>query len=193
MATGRVPVPLGAEEIEGRIESDYGLYLLQEYLKEFEKSLSEYWLPELRLSWVTQQPNFNNPIIEEELAYDPHQEEETYNIMRAHLNPEQKTCFSEILNIVERYEQNPRGNHRSCFFLQGAAGTSKTFLYDRLCSYLYARGKIVVCIASSGNAVQLLPGDRTAHFRFKIPLSSALNSGCNITSNSPLVQLIRKI
>jgi len=41
LATGRVPVPLGAEEIEGRIDSDYGLYLLQEYLKEFEKSLSE--------------------------------------------------------------------------------------------------------------------------------------------------------
>jgi len=187
LATGRVPVPLGAEEIEGRIDSDNGLYLLQEYLNEFEKSLSEYGLPELCLSWVTQQPNFNNRIIVEELAYDPHQEKETYNIMQAQLNPEQKNCFSEILNIVERYEQNPRGNHRSCFFLQGPAGTSKTFFYHCLCSYLYARGKIVVCIASSGIAVQLLPGDRTAHFRFKIPLSNALNSGCNITSNSPLV------
>jgi len=138
-------------------------------------------------------PNFNNRIIEEELAYNPHQEEETYIIMRAQLNPEQKNCFSEILNIVERYEQNPHGNHRSCFFLQGAAGTGKTFLYDRLCSYRYTKGKIVVCISSSGIAVQLLPGDRTAHFRFKIPLSNTPNSGCNITSNSPLVQLIRKI
>ena len=192
LATGQVPVPPGAEEIEGRIDPDYGLYLLQECLKEFGKSLCEYGLPEPILSWVTQQPDFNNPMIEEELAYDPHQEEETYNIMIAQLNPEQKNCFSEILNIVEKYEQNPRGNHRSGFFLQGAAGTGKTFLYNCLCSYLRARGKIVLCVASSGIAAQLLPGGRTAHSRFKIPLSNALNSGCNMTSNSPLAQPIRK-
>ena len=155
LATGRVPVPAGAEEIEGRIDSDYGLYLLQEYLNEFGKSLSEYGLPEPLLSWVAQQPNSNNPMIEEELAYDPHQEEEACNIMRAQLNPEQKNCFTEILNIVEKYEQNLRGNYRSCFFLQGAAGTGKTFLYNCLCSYLQARGKIVLCVASSDIAAQL--------------------------------------
>jgi len=192
LATGQVPVPPGAEEIEGRIDPDYGLYLLQEYLKEIGKSLPEYGLPEPILSWVTQQPDFNNRIIEEELAYDLHQEEETYNIMRAQLNQEQKNCFSEILNIVEKYEQNPRGNHTSGFFLQGTAGTGKAFLHNRLCSYLRARGKIVLCVASSGIAAQLFPGGRTAHSRFKIPVSNALNSGCNITSNSPLAQLIRK-
>jgi len=192
LATGRVPVPPGAEEIEGRIDPDYGLYLLQQYLQEFGKSLSEYGLPEPLPSWMGQQPTSNNPMIEEELAYDPHQEEEACNIMKAQLNPEQKNCFIQILNIVEKYEQNPRGNHRSGFFLQGAAGTGKTFLYNCLCSYLRARGKIVLCVASSGIAAQLLPGGRTAHSRFKIPLSNALNSGCNITSNSPLAQLIRK-
>jgi len=102
LGTGQVPVPPGEEEIEGRIDPDYGLYPLQEYLKEFGKLLPEYGLPEPILSWVTQQPDFNNPMIPEELAYDPHQEEETYNIMRAQLNPEQENCFSEILNIVEK-------------------------------------------------------------------------------------------
>jgi len=192
LATGRVPVPPGPEEIEGRIDLDYGLYLLQDILNEFGKLLLDYGLPEPLLSWVAQHPNSNNPMIEEELAYDPHQEEESCNIMRAQLNPEQKNCFTEILNIVEKYEQNPRGNHRSGFFLQGAAGTGKTFLYNCLCSYLRARGKIVLCVASSGIAAQLLPGGRTAHSRFKIPLSNALNSGCNMTSNSPLAQPIRK-
>jgi hypothetical protein len=163
-------------------------------LKEFGKTLADYGLPEPLLSWVAQQPNSgsNNPIMEEELAYDPQQEEEISNAMRAQLNPEQENCLTKILSIVEKYEENPRGNHRSGVFLQGAAGTGKTFLYKCLCSYLRARGKIVLCVASSGIAAQLLPGGRTAHSRFKIPLSNALNSGCNITSNSPLAQLIRK-
>jgi len=192
LTTGRVPVPPGAEEIVGRIDPDYGLFLIQEYLNEFGKSLSDFGLPEPLLSWVAQQPNLNIPIIEEELAYDPHQEEEVYNAMKAQLNSEQKDCFKEIVNIVEQYENNPRGTHRSGFFLQGAAGTGKTFLYNCLCSYLRAQRKIVLCVASSGIAAQLLPGGRTAHSRFKIPLSNALNSGCNISSNSPLAQLIRK-
>ena len=191
LTTGRVPVPQGAEEIEGRIDLDYGLYLIQEYLKEFGKSLSEYGLPEPVLSWVLVQARHSNLAIEEELAYDPEQEEEAYNAMRAQLNPEQDHCFREIVNAVEQYEHNPHRNQRSAFFLQGAAGTGKTFLYNCLCSYLRARGKIVLCVASSGIAAQLLPGGRTAHSRFKIPLSNALNTGCNITSNSPLAQLIR--
>jgi len=96
LATGRVPVPPGAEEIEGRIDLDDGLSLLQDILNEFGKSLLDYGLPEPLLSWVAQHPNSNNPMIEEELAYDPHQEEESCNIMKEQLNPEQKNCFTEI-------------------------------------------------------------------------------------------------
>jgi len=50
LATRRVPVPPGAEEIEGRIDLDYGLYLLQDILNEFGKSLLDYRLPEPLLS-----------------------------------------------------------------------------------------------------------------------------------------------
>jgi len=67
LASGRVPVPPGAEEIAGRIDLDYCVYLLQKYLKEFGKILEEYRLPERLLSWVVQQPTSNNPMIEEEL------------------------------------------------------------------------------------------------------------------------------
>jgi hypothetical protein len=192
LTTGRIPVPPGAEEIEDRIDLDYGLYLLQEYLKEFGKSLLEYGLPEPVLNWVVEPPSLINSIIAEELAYNPRQEEENYNRLREQLNPEQENCFAEIMNAVEQYECDPHHIHRSGFFLQGAAGTGKTFLYNCLCSYLRAKGKIVLCVASSGIAAQLLPGGRTAHSRFKIPLSNALNSGCNITSTSPLAHLIRK-
>ena len=41
LASGRVPVPPEAEEIAGRIDLNYGLYVLQEYLQEFGKTLGD--------------------------------------------------------------------------------------------------------------------------------------------------------
>jgi len=49
-----------------------------------------------------------------------------------------------------------------------------------------------LCVASSGIVAQLPPGGRTAHSRFKIPLSNDVNGVCNITPNSNLGELIRK-
>jgi len=97
LTTVRVPVPPGDEEIVGRIDPDNGLFLIQEYSREFGKSLSDCGLPEPVLSWVAQQSNQNIALIEKELAYEPHQEEEAYHGMKAQLNPEQKNCFKEIV------------------------------------------------------------------------------------------------
>jgi len=68
LTTVRVPVPPGDEDIVGRIDPDYGLFLIQEYLREFGKSLSDCGLPEPVLSWVAQQSNQNIALIEKELA-----------------------------------------------------------------------------------------------------------------------------
>src|SRR6202012_1394965 len=59
------------------------------------------------------------------------------------------------------------------------------------CSHFRAQGNIVLCVAFSGIAEQLLPGGRTAHSRFKIPLTNDANAVCNITRNSFLADLIR--
>jgi hypothetical protein len=192
LTTGRVPVPPGAEEIEDQIDLDYGLYLIQEYLNEFGRTLLEYGLPKPVLNWTIQNRSINSTVLEEELNYNREHEQEAYDRMRAQLNPEQSHCFQVIVTAVHQYEQNPNRYQQSGFFLQGPAGTGKTFLYNCLCSYLRAQGKIVLCVASSGIAAQLLPGGRTAHSRFKIPLSNAVITGCNITSSSTLAQLIRK-
>jgi hypothetical protein len=45
----------------------------------------------------------------------------------------------------------------------------KTFLWNAVITYLRARKKIVLCVASSGVASLLLLGGHTAHSRFKIP------------------------
>jgi len=128
----------------------------------------------------------------EELDYDMVQEQVLSDTMRQKLNEEQVACFNAIVAAVESYEQDPQQQEPSgAFFLHGPAGTGKTFLYNCLGSHFRAQGKIVLCIASSGIAAQLLPGGRTAHSRFKIPLSNDSNAVCNIARNSYLGGLIR--
>ena len=135
LTPGNVPVPQGAEEIEDEIDLDYGLYLIQEYLNEFGKTLSEYGLPKPVLNWTVQHGIIHGTAIaEEELNYDREKEQEIYERMRAQLNQEQSNCFQVIIAAVHQHEQNPQGNQYSGFFLQGPAGTGKTFLYNCLCS-----------------------------------------------------------
>ncbi|XP_012846883.1 PREDICTED: ATP-dependent DNA helicase PIF1-like [Erythranthe guttata] len=55
------------------------------------------------------------------------------------------------------------------FFLDGQGGTSKTFLYRALLTYVRSRGNIALAVATSGVAASLLPGGRTTHSRFNLP------------------------
>jgi hypothetical protein len=58
--------------------------------------------------------------------------------------------------------------------------TGKTFLYNLILSRTRADGGLAIAVASSGIAALLLPGGRTAHSRFKIPIKLDKVSTCNI-------------
>ncbi|KAL1367836.1 hypothetical protein AAHE18_02G078300 [Arachis hypogaea] len=66
------------------------------------------------------------------------------------------------------------------FFLYGYGGTRKAFVWRTLAYALRSKGDIVLIVASSGIASLLLPGGRTAHSRFAIPLNLDEFSTCNI-------------
>jgi ATP-dependent DNA helicase PIF1 len=66
------------------------------------------------------------------------------------------------------------------FFLHGYGGTGKTFMWRTLASSLRSQSEIVLTVASSGIASLLLPGGRTAHSKFKIPVPTLDNSTCEI-------------
>ncbi|PIA65362.1 hypothetical protein AQUCO_00100675v1, partial [Aquilegia coerulea] len=83
-------------------------------------------------------------------------------------------------------------NTGGLFFVYGSGGTGKTYLWSTLTSKLRSEGKIVLAVASSGIASLLLPNGRTAHSRFKVPVSQNENSCCDIKVNSELADLIRK-
>jgi len=193
LVTGRVIPPAGEARREVVLHLDYGLYHIQQLLNEYGRSVEEFGLPQPVLDWLDDRVRARgNGVIGEELGYDVERERALAERMREQLNEEQMTCFNDIVAAVEHYhEQVPQRQSFGAFFLHGPAGTGKTFLYNCLWSHFRSQGKIVLCVASSGIAAQLLPGGRTAHSRFKIPLSNDINAVCNITRNSALAELIR--
>ncbi|GKB63328.1 ATP-dependent DNA helicase PIF1-like protein [Tanacetum coccineum] len=70
---------------------------------------------------------------------------------------------------------------------------SKTFLYKTIMARLRSERMIVLAVASSGIASLLLPGERTAHSRFIIPLELMKNSTCRIKQNTYLAELMQQV
>jgi len=105
----------------------------------------------------------------------------------AQLNPGQQRAYDTIIQQIATDVSNSR------FFIQGPAGTGKTFRYKCLCYFYRTQRKIVLSVASSGIAALLVPGGRTAHSRFAIPLNIQELSVCQISKNSQLADLIRQI
>jgi hypothetical protein len=163
---------------------DYGLFLLSRYLGYQNKTLADFGLPPFALPWDR---SGGNSLLAEQYAYEREEQalesEEAIN----QFNPDQARCFQRI---VARIDEAPEGAH---FFLQGPAGTGKTFLYRAIAAYFRAQGKVVLCVASSGIAAQLLPGGRTAHSCFKIPIQIHSESACNFTKQSQLGKMMREV
>ncbi|XP_027093632.1 uncharacterized protein [Coffea arabica] len=99
------------------------------------------------------------------------------------LNEEQKIAFDKVLHCVN--------NISKAFFIDGPGGTGKTYLYKALLATIRSQGYIALATATSGVAASILPGGRTAHSRFKIPINDDQHKYCNISKQSVLAQLIR--
>lgn len=82
-------------------------------------------------------------------------------------------------------------NKPGCFFIDGPGGTGKTFLYRALLAKIRSEGHVALATATSSIAASLLPGGRTAHSRFKIPLDAAEGFVCKVSKQSSLAVLIR--
>jgi PIF1-like helicase len=121
--------------------------------------------------------------IQEELNYDRRALSNEHASLLSKMTSEQKNVYSKIMEGV----QSPSGG---MFFVYGYGGTGKTYLWRTLSAALRSKGHIVLNVASSGIASLLLPGGRTAHSRFGIPLNPHENSGCNISKGTPLAELM---
>ncbi|KAI3744295.1 hypothetical protein L1987_57372 [Smallanthus sonchifolius] len=139
--------------------------------------------------------DFDLPNITEDvnLQYVGHREvQEEYGIVveaehlcaKYSLNSDQKIVFDEIMTHVDN-------DIPGVFFLDGLGGTGKTFLYKALLAEVRSSGLIALATALSDAAANNMPGGRTAHSRFKIPINLNNNSMCNIKKQSGAAELIR--
>ncbi|PWZ52035.1 1,4-dihydroxy-2-naphthoyl-CoA synthase, peroxisomal [Zea mays] len=101
------------------------------------------------------------------------------------LNKEQRVAYDKILSVIDT-------DQGGLFFVDGPGGTRKTYLYRVLLATLRSQGKIAVATATSGVAASIMPGGRTAHSRFKIPLTIDDGAVCSFTKQSGTAELLRK-
>ena len=87
---------------------DYGLYHIQNFLKEYGRSLAEFGLPQHVLDWSQRENGVvGNASMREELEYDMVQEQVLSDSMQQKLNEEQVVSFNAIVAAVESHEQEP--------------------------------------------------------------------------------------
>lgn len=162
---------------------DYGLCLLNNVLKESGHSLND-WpsMPQPQRNWDRYRIN---RLISEQLNYNQNEQLQYWRDNLPLLNNGQQDAYNQIVESVD----NDDGR---LFMLSGPGGTGKTFVYKVVCSKLRGEGSVVLCVASSGIAALLLPGGRTAHSMFKIPVEGlGPDSYCSIPKDGDRAELLR--
>ncbi|XP_020994900.1 uncharacterized protein LOC107481086 [Arachis duranensis] len=167
---------------------DLTLIDIENKLKTYNKSLKEFSsmpFPDMEMCSSHLVSSGINRLISDEQQYDRHRLADEHSLYLQQLTDEQHHVYDRIMQSVN-------DGVGGVYFLYGYGGTGKTFVWKTLASGLRSRGQIVLTVASSGIAALLLPGGRTAHSRFAIPLNVDEFSTCNIKQGSALAELIIK-
>ncbi|KAL7135311.1 hypothetical protein ABFS83_11G085000 [Erythranthe nasuta] len=119
----------------------------------------------------------------DELDYDRFEMGRELQHCLASITDEQRKVYDVVMDAVT----NDSGG---MFFLYGHGGTGISFLWKTLSAAVRSKGEIVINVASSGIASLLLPGGRTAHSRFGLPINVHESSTCSISQQSPQAELL---
>ena len=147
---------------------DYGLHLVDKILLESGKCLTDF--PPMPLStgpqegevWETIPANF---LLAQQLRYNIDELKATVEQNCGKFNAEQRNVFDAAMDSVNN-------NKGKMLFIHSAGGCGKTFVCNTIAAAVRAKGKVALCVASSGIAALLLDGGQTAHSRLGIPPES---------------------
>lgn len=153
---------------------------IRDLLHSMGKDISSYGLPDIE-EGPGSDSNDCKEVLEEMSIHVEQSDVDLYGS----LNPEQQAGFVEIMGHVDSGVGN-------VFFIDGPGGTGKTYLYRALLAKVRSMGLIAIATATSSIAASILPGGRTAHSRFKIPINIDNNSMCSFTKQSGTANLLRK-
>ncbi|KAI8060276.1 PIF1-like helicase-domain-containing protein, partial [Gongronella butleri] len=136
-------------------------------------------------------------------AFDAEQQKRDYEDARGQLNADQLRALDAIRACLDHHHPRSSGgsiddititddNHRHLFFVDGPAGTGKTRLFNTVLQYARGHDLFALPVATSAVAAQLLPGGRTAHSRFGIPVHHLTEeSTCSCSVQDRRAKLIR--
>ncbi|XP_019162491.1 PREDICTED: uncharacterized protein LOC109158985 [Ipomoea nil] len=164
-------------------KKNYALFEMEKLLNAWNKSLADY--PPMPMPDQNGDLFQGNRLLFEEMSYDREALRHEHDSLVQKLTEEQLLIYNKVVADV----QSEMGG---MYFVYGYGGTGKTFLWKTLSAALRSKGEVVLNVASSGIASLLLPGGRTAHSRFAIPISVNEDSTCNIKQGSALAELIIK-
>ncbi|XP_015167741.1 ATP-dependent DNA helicase RRM3-like [Solanum tuberosum] len=151
------------------------------YLESMGQSVDKYDIPQIKQQPLQTEPRECREIIEEMSVKVPAEDVAS----QSKLNQEQAQAYNTIL---ERVDSETPG----LFFVDGPGGTGKTFLYRALLGKVRSEGMIALATATSGVAAAILPGGRTAHSRFAIPLQVDETTMTNMSKQGGGAKLIRQ-
>ncbi|GKV24803.1 hypothetical protein SLEP1_g34370 [Rubroshorea leprosula] len=175
---GRQDLIMSDEEIKNNALAE-----VERILQSNGRSLKDY--PTMPVPTGVLLSNVHNKLVLDELSYD------RASLIKQH--EEYLSCLTaEQRNVYDRIMTAASDNKGGLFFLYGFGGTGKTFIWKTLSAAFRSKGEIVLNVASSGIAALLLPGGRTAHSRFAIPIEINEKSTCNIKMDSPQAELLSK-
>ncbi|KAF8546493.1 hypothetical protein OG21DRAFT_1375747, partial [Imleria badia] len=159
------------------------LHLISKDLRRHGKRLQDFpHMPLPEGNWGDQE---GNQLINEQRQYNVQELQQFIQRGLPTLNPQQTALYDAVMNSVVNNLGTP-------FFLHSGGGCGKTYLANLIAASVRARGEIVLCVASTGLASLLLPGGRTAHSRFKIPIPIHEQSTCNIKKDDLTHQLLQQ-
>ncbi|XP_014776932.1 ATP-dependent DNA helicase pif1 [Octopus bimaculoides] len=122
-----------------------------------------------------------------ELSHDADGLAEYLRVNEPKLLPDQRLVYETVIRAIEKQAG-------SVFFLDAPGGTGKSFVTQLILAEIRREKQIALAVASSGIAATLLPGGRTAHSAFKLPLDlvRAEVPTCNIGKNSEEAEVLRQ-
>ena len=162
---------------------NYDLYLIVKDLQEHNKTLVDFEFSSSSLAWFDINISL---LIAIELNYNISEQIIIRDQKTAQLNTEQLQIFDNILIVIVNCAETTQ------FFVHDVAETDKIFLYECLCHHFRAQKFIVLCVASTDIAAQLLFDEEISHSRFKIFIVCSNTSICHVSAQFELTQLIRR-